>query len=214
MGIRKLFRTKRHCTTSSQVSPTFVLPTDFNHTQRKKKNRNEVDEDLDFIRRAPQRSSSSMSEHSRSSFTSNSSSQSSISFSETVEVQEIAPLFALTDTPEELWYQQEEYSIIQKRIRQLARYAETQEDDEDQEVEQQTAAPKQKKVCTRGLEWMKDGRSMRRQEARKCVLMAQRLQFDDEGMALAYESVTRESVTVAQERAWNDAKAIELYLRR
>ena len=209
MGIRKLFRTKTQNVTSPQTpaivntnnhTTKLVLPTDFNPEQN----------DQEFTRRAPQRSSSMMSEHSTSSSTSTSSTQSSISFSETVEVQEIAPLFALTDTPEELWYQQEEYTNIQKRIRQLARYAETQEEDED---EADSQSPK-KKVCTRGLEWMRDGRSMRRQEARKCVLTAQRLQFDDEGMALAYESVTRESVAVAQERAWNDAKAIEFYLQR
>ena len=127
---------------------------------------------------------------------------------EKVEVQEIAPFFSLTDKPEDLWYQQEEYSSIYKRIRQLAKYSEANDG-----VEVESPSPK-KKVCTRGLEWIIDGRSTRLQEARECVFAAQKLQFDDEGMALAYESVTRKSAVIAQERASNDANAIKLYIRR
>ena len=207
MGIRKLIQTKQQddgvttpSTTNNNETPKFILQTAFHQNHSNK----------EFIRRTPQRSSSNMSEDSRCSYSSSSSSQSSISFSDTVEVQEITPMFALTDTPEDLWYQQAEYTNIHKRIRQLARYIETQDDDDEDAYIQ---SPK-KKVCTRGLEWMMDGRCKRRQDARKCVLTAQRLQFDDEGMALAYESVTHESVVVAQERASNDAKAIETYLRR
>ena len=135
--------------------------------------------------------------------TSSSSTSSAISFSDTIEVREIAPLSSLVDHPEELWFQKEEYDHIRTRIRRLSKYA-----DKCDKREQQ---PK-KKVCTRGLEWMMEGTCTHKHEGRKCVLKAQQLNIDNEGMALAYKKVSKDSVVLARERACNDAKAIQVYV--
>ena len=178
MGLRKLFRTSK---AKADI-----------HQQRQPR------------QRPAQRSESSRSVDSVCSCSSTSS---LISFSETVEVQVIPPLSALTDRPEELWYQQEEYSEIRTRIRQLAKYADRCEKNETQT---------KKKVCTRGLESMMEGMSTEqlKLEALVCVLHAQRMRLDEEGMATVYKRVSQDSATLARERASNDAKAIELYLSR
>ena len=173
MGIRKLFRTK--------------------------KGNNIFDNNLQTQQQLLQRSDSTRSVDSN---TSCSSTSSSISFSDAVEVRKIAPLSSLTDHPEELWYQQEQYNHIRTRIRRLAKYADSYKSQE----------PK-KKVCTRGLEWiMEEDPCTHKDEGRNCVLTAQKRKVDEKNMALAYEQVSKDSAALARERALNDAKAIELYL--
>ena len=174
MGIRKLFRTN-------------------------KKGNNAFDNNSQ-TKQQLQRSDSTTSIDSD---TSSSSTSSAISFSDTIEVHEITPLSSLTDHPEELWYQKEEYNQIHTRICRLAKYADICDKREEQ--------PK-KKVCTRGLERMMEGTCKHTHNGRKCVLIAQKLKFDNEGMALAYKKVSKDSVVLARERACNDAKAIQVYV--
>ena len=205
MGIRKLFRSTSMLLSSSATNDDSSSNTNTNTNAKfelswelQKENSNQH-----VLRRSPERSSSTRSEMSCS------STSSAISFSEEVQIQEIAPMASLTDTPEELWYQRDEYNTIQKRNRKLAKYVERFD----------KAEQEQKKLCTRGLENLIEGRSTRKQEARRRVMIEQKLQrdmgtFDDEGMALAYQSVSKESAAVAQERASKDAKAIEVYVRR
>ena len=203
MGIRNMFRSKR---SNDMVLLSSSATNDDNKSKPKfelsweleKENSNER-----FLRTPPQRTSSTRSEGSCS------STSSTVSFSEEVKVQEIAPMSSLTDVPEELWYQKDEYNTIQKRNRKLAKYMERFEK-EEQEM---------KKLCTRGLESLIEGRSTNKREARRRVLSEQKLQrdmgtFDEEGMALAYQAVSKNSAAMAQERASKDAKAVEVYLRR
>ena len=197
MSIRKLFRIKR---SDDITSSSLSTARSNNNDKNKKKN----------TRRPPQRTSSTLSQDSRSSC---SSTCSSISFSETVEVREIAPLTSLTDTPQDLWYQQEDYSRILERNRRLAKCVESRE---KQDQEATTPQQGKKKLCTRGLEWMMEGTSIRKvqkQQVRRFVLSVQGT-VDDEGMAVAYSEVTKDSVALARERASHDAKAIEVYVRR
>ena len=175
MGIRKFFRSKK---------------------SKADKSSQEVN------RRQVNRSDSSTSVDSQ---LSSSSTSSVISFSQKIEVKEIAPLLALTDRPEDLWYQEEEYGEIRTRNCLLAKYAERSDNDE--------AQPK-KKFCTRGLEWMMAGSTSQKDEARMFVLTAQKMNIDNEGMALMYQTVSKGSALLARERASNDAKAIELYLSK
>ena len=176
MGIRKLFRSNKAKANNNTQEP-----------QRRKAKRSNSISSVD-------------------SQCSSSSTSSAISFSQTIEIKEIAPLSTLTDHPEDLWYQQQEYSEIRTRIRQLAKYADQCEKDETQT---------KKKFCTRGLEWMMEGgSSSQKDEARMFVLTAQKMNVDNEGMALTYKNVSKSSATLARERASDDAKAIELYLSR
>ena len=61
---------------------------------------------------------------------------------------------------------------------------------------------------------MEGGSSSQKDEARMFVLTAQKMNVDNEGMALTYKNVSKSSATLARERASDDAKAIELYLSR
>ena len=125
---------------------------------------------------------------------------------------------ALTDHPEDLWYQEDEYRQMHKRIQQLILYVNSCES----ENKQQDAPQRKKKFCTRGLEGMIDGESAiaRKHDAWECVLTAQQLRrgqssrFDEQRIALAYATVTKESAAIARVNASNDAKAIAKYVER
>ena len=108
-----------------------------------------------------------------------------------------------------LYVSDDNVTRIQKHIRRLAKCVESREKQDEATTPQQG----KKKLCTRGLEWMMEGTSAQKHQVRRFVLSVQGT-VDDEGMAVAYREVTKDSVALARERASHDAKAVEAYVRR
>jgi hypothetical protein len=134
----------------------------------------------------------------------------SISFDEKVKVESVTPVSALTDKPETLWFQEEEYKQIISKCYNLV-----------EKVEQGLTGGK--KYCIRGLESLMEPGSEQKEANRyiawDSVLAEQDLQrrggrFDDENMAKLYKLLTIESKMTAARLARQDAAEIENYLQK
>jgi hypothetical protein len=143
----------------------------------------------------------------------------SITFNEGVMVCEVLPTKSLTDRPESLWLQDEEFDTIKQQISSVIqdkiRYDET-HDDSDSCL---GSFDDEDDCCTRGLERMLQPKrtKVKKFQALDTVMNEQYLQrqdgeFDDESLAIMYRHATRRSQREAEERASKDAEEIEAYL--
>jgi hypothetical protein len=133
----------------------------------------------------------------------------SITFKDTVRVKNVVPVSQLTDEPEALWFQDEEYKRIRQKSRDLVNRV-------DNEV------PGENKYCVRGLEKFmrknKDGVMQQKYDVWDSVLNEQHLQrhhgtFDDDYMGNICKFSTVKSQREAVGRAQQDAAEIENYLK-
>jgi hypothetical protein len=134
----------------------------------------------------------------------------SIAFKETVKVKKVTPVSELTDQPEALWFQDEEYNRMRQKSFALV-----------DRVDNGKVPGGDKKYCVRGLEKLmaknRDGVRQRRFDAWDSVLNEQDLQrqhgnFDDDYMGNICKLSTVKSQHEAVERAQQDATEIENYL--
>jgi hypothetical protein len=132
----------------------------------------------------------------------------SITFDESVSVQQVEPVKSLTDNPEALWFQENEYDFIKMKTKALLNKVGL-----DGTVDG-------KKYCTRGLEkWMTpEITQVKKRQAWDNVLNEQYLQrqdgeFDDEQLALMYKHSTARSQLEASRRAQGDAEEAAGYLK-
>lgn len=133
----------------------------------------------------------------------------SVSFKDDADVKNIEPVADMVDNPRRLWFQEEEYSHIRSKISAVLKGAQN----GDQES-------KTSWLCTRGLETLMGGgiSSYERQEAYASVLEEQEMQkargkYNDEHLRTMYSFHTVDSQVLASERAENDAKEVEQYLK-
>jgi hypothetical protein len=133
--------------------------------------------------------------------------RSSITFADATEVREVKSVSTLVDNPHRLWFQQDEYEHIQKKI------VETVVEAKKKGGERPTW------VCTRGLEPIMDpsGR-YERTEATECVLGEQAMQrshkkHDDDYIRDIYQFHTIDSQIKAHERADRDQEDVAEYLK-
>jgi hypothetical protein len=131
----------------------------------------------------------------------------SITFNEEVKVQSVVPAKLMTEHPEDLWFQEQEYHAIKTKTVALIQRVSL-----DRKVGD-------KKYCTRGLEkWMEpENLKIKKRLAWDNVLNEQYLQrhdgeFDDEQIALMYKNSTARSQLEAAKRAKQDAEEAQLYL--
>jgi hypothetical protein len=131
----------------------------------------------------------------------------SISFSEEDQVNEIVPVESLTDEPERFWIQEEEYSVIKKKMCNIIHAVKRGE-------------TSTKKYCTRGLEGhFGEGaqcKEVSRGTAWDAVLLEQHIQqtegnFDDEGISMMYRLSSIESKIRAAQRGTRDESEVEHY---
>lgn len=134
----------------------------------------------------------------------------SISFDDIEQVKEVDPVASLTDDPEKLWFQAEEYDLIRQKASILTRVAAT----------GGANLMKSKNLCVRGLESHIDSQNVQEEQyiAWKCVFLEQHIQrgtgqFDDETVSQMYSLASMENKSRAQKRAWQDKKDIEKYTR-
>ena len=134
----------------------------------------------------------------------------SISFCEEDQVNEVVPVRSLTDEPEALWFQDEEYSVIKKKMCSLIHAV------------QRGETPTKKKYCIRGLEGHfgegAECKEVSRGTAWDAVLLEQHMQqnegsFDDESISMMYRLSSIESKIEAVKRATQDKSAIDHYQR-
>jgi hypothetical protein len=134
----------------------------------------------------------------------------SITFAETVTIKDVTPVSQLTDQPEALWFQAEEYDRIRKKSRAVA------------DRVKDGLIIGEGKFCIRGLEklMMSNSYEVRQRKLLSwgSVLNEQDLQrkdglFDDDDIRNIYNLATLESKQEAAERAKQDAAEIENYLR-
>ena len=118
----------------------------------------------------------------------------------------------LTDRPEDLWFQQEEYNLIREKARLLTSIACSSSDDAEQ--------LERKRLCLRGLESHINAAYVEHEQmlAWKSVFYEQYYQrqdgeFDDEIVARLYEMATLPSRARALERAQGDVKEAEKHTR-
>jgi hypothetical protein len=131
----------------------------------------------------------------------------SISFCEEDQINEVVPVKSLTDKPEALWFQDEEYSVMKKKMCSLIHA-----------VERGEASTKQ--YCVRGLEGHfgegAQSKGVSRETAWDAVLREQHMQqnegsFDDEGISMLYRLSSIESKIKAAQRATQDESEVEHY---
>jgi hypothetical protein len=133
----------------------------------------------------------------------------SVSFKDDADVKDIEPVADMVDNPRRLWFQEEEYSHIRSKIDRVLEGA------RNGEKESTTSW-----LCTRGLETLM-GRGIsyyERKEAYQSVLEEQDIQkaqgkHDDEHLRTMYSFHTMDSQFLATEKAENDAKEVEQYLK-
>jgi len=133
--------------------------------------------------------------------------RSSIKFDEVVKVKSVEVLSNLTDKPDELWFQSDEYQKIRKNSWELVN-----------KVERGQTGVGNRKYCLRGLEKMFDRRAIqqKRNDAWDSVMAAQDLlhdrgHWDDDIMAKAYKLSTSSDAKEAEFRGQEDEKAIHTY---
>jgi hypothetical protein len=131
----------------------------------------------------------------------------SISFDEKIDVTSLAPISSLTDKPEQLWFQKEEYVLIDKKTLALVVKAE------------EGGFVDGKKYCMRGLERMlaPESTAVKKSQAWDTVFNEQYLQrseggFNEDHMANMYKYSTLRSSVEATKRATQDAQDAETYL--
>lgn len=132
----------------------------------------------------------------------------SITFNDDEQVQDIEPVTDLVDDPNRLWFQKEEYTHIREKIYAIIASAKNGESDS-----------RTTWLCTRGLEPLMGGSNPGdRREAYESVIEEQKMQklrgkYDDEYIRTIYQFHTVDAQVIANERAQNDAAAVENYLR-
>jgi hypothetical protein len=135
----------------------------------------------------------------------------SISFDERVERKVVETASSLTENPQDLWFQNDEYQRIGNRAHALV-----------QKVADQTSTGGEcKKYCMRGLEGMltPEETTVKKHQAWDVVLSEQYLQkrgneHDEEHIANLYKFSTMRSQDEAAKRANHDAQEAESYLRK
>lgn len=134
--------------------------------------------------------------------------RSSIKFAQTVAVKQVEPLSKLTERPDELWFQSEEYARMRRNSMELVN-----------KVERGQMGVGNRNYCIRGLERLLHRKSamQKRTEAWDAVLITQDLQRDqgywnEEYMANAYKCTTEESALAAASRGKEDEMAILNYM--
>jgi len=138
------------------------------------------------------------------------SKRTSISFVNDAEnqIKEIKPVYEMVDDASRLWFQDDEYLHIKKEIYNIVKSSTN-----------KSYKKSKSRYCTRGLENFTDVDSEEtREEAKKNVIQEYLLQkargeYDDESIRQIYTFHTIESQVKATERAKNDAKDIEKYLK-
>lgn len=133
----------------------------------------------------------------------------SIKFCESVKVRNIETLDKLTDSPQDLWFQGDEYAKMRRNSWDLV-----------SRVESGQTGIGSKKFCLRGLERLLDRETVarKREHAWNTVLTQQERQrdlgsYDEHFLANAYKCTTMESALVAASRGKQDEKAILSYVR-
>jgi hypothetical protein len=133
----------------------------------------------------------------------------SITFNESVYVRNVEPISSLTDEPEALWIQCDEYREMKTKMKRLASLVDT-------------GNTGGRNYCVRGLEpFMKANAQVRldtKNQAWDTVLDEQCRQedeeiFDDETLANSYKLTSVASKMIAAERAKEDELAIKEYTR-
>jgi hypothetical protein len=132
----------------------------------------------------------------------------SISFCEEDQINEVVPMTSLTDEPEALWFQDEEYANIKKKMRSIIHAAKRGE------------SSTKKTYCTRGLEGHfgegAESKGISRETGWDAVFREQYEQqnegsFDDEGISVLYRLSSIESKIEAAQRATRDESDTEHY---
>jgi len=133
--------------------------------------------------------------------------RSSIKFDKVVKVKRVEGLGNMTDKPDELWFQSDEYKKIRRNSWDLVN-----------KVERGQTGLGTRKYCLRGLEKMMDREAIQKKriEAWDSVLAAQdmlhdRGHWDDELMAQAYRLSTFTDAKEAESRGREDEQAILSY---
>jgi hypothetical protein len=133
----------------------------------------------------------------------------SITFNESVYVRNVAPISSLTDEPEALWIQNDEYREMKQKMKRLANLVDT-------------GSTGGRNYCVRGLEGLMKSNAQPRMntkdQAWDSVLDEQCRQedqeiFDDETLANSYKLTSIGTKMVAAQRAKEDELAIEEYTR-
>lgn len=134
----------------------------------------------------------------------------SVSFKDDADVKDIEPVADMVDHPRRLWFQEEEYAHIQSKIAAVIESA------KKGGKESSTTSW----LCTRGLEPLMGGgiSYYERKEAYESVLEEQQMQkaqgkHNDEHLRTMYSFHTVDAQVLASERAENDAKEVEQYLK-
>ena len=133
----------------------------------------------------------------------------SISFDEKVKVKSVSPVSQMTDRPEELWFQDDEYDRMKQKSFEIVDRVEL-------------GMTGGKKYCTRGLEKLmqknQEASMIKKYDAWDAVLNEQFSQresgtFNDVNIANALRFKTMNSQREANLRAQGDADEIEKYVR-
>jgi hypothetical protein len=134
--------------------------------------------------------------------------RSSIKFAKTVQIKNVEKLQNLTDRPNELWFQTEEYKRMRRNSMQLVK-----------KVERGQMGVGNRSYCIRGLERLlhRESTTRQRTEAWEAVLSQQEMQrdqgyWDEQFMADAYKYTTMESAIAAASRGKEDEAAILGYM--
>jgi hypothetical protein len=132
----------------------------------------------------------------------------SISFCEEDQINEVVPVASLTDEPKALWFQDEEYSAIKKKLRSIIHAVE------------RGKSPTKKKNCTRGLEGHfgegAESKGKSRETGWDAVLREQYMQqhegsFNAEEISVLYRLSSMESKIEAARRATRDESEAKHY---
>jgi hypothetical protein len=133
----------------------------------------------------------------------------SISFKDMVKITPVLPVSELTDRPETLWFQDAEYDQMAERDYDIV-----------DQVKQAVNCQEDKNYCTRGLEPLLDYEDVmnRKFNGWDSVLNEQHFQrrggiYDDDYMAHVYTVSTHKSKFEAMNRATQDAKEIDDYMK-
>lgn len=133
----------------------------------------------------------------------------SITWKDTVAVRKVPFIYQLTDQPEALWFQKNEYKQIRRNSLGIVYKMKNGQ------------VPEGKKYCIRGLESLsstyQEGKA-RRRSSLEFVLKTQEMQrdsqtFDDESLKSSYEQSVKESQKEAELRAKQDEEEVKSYMR-
>ena len=132
----------------------------------------------------------------------------SITFNETVKVKRVAPVHELTEDPQQLWFQDDEYDKIRRKSFKIV----------DKFIQGEKIEGK--RLCTRGLESIlhHEDRTHAKVDAWESVLNEQHAQredgnYDDEYLSKVYKFSSRRSSNEAKARADQDEADVKNYLQ-